>query len=287
MISGTSLEGESHSTLYHCILLRQFAKLERLEEASQCQQALWPHLCLPPPITYMIFSLPSDFDGFTRLDSAFEFEKRKPTPTTTTTLPVRQQWRHSLQYSKELKVKQKKTKNPKPATRDWGEGVFQEKPTMADASGPNRPNSTIYVGGLDTTLVTAATLSEAFIPFGEIVDITLPKPEAPSSTDLHRGFGYVEFEDPADAKEAIANMDQSELYGRVIKVALAKPDRKDMGENVGLGSTTAIWEQEDYLAKYAGAATEDKAAVEQARNEKPEDPMEGLEGLDVAGPKPE
>jgi len=111
---------------------------------------------------------------------------------------------------------------------------------MADPS--TRPNSTVYVGGLDTTMVTAATLSEAFIPFGEIVDITLPKPEAPSSTDLHRGFGYVEFEDAADAKEAIDNMDLSELYGRVIKVAMAKPERKD-GENSGLGSTTAIWEQ--------------------------------------------
>ncbi|KAI1612899.1 peptidylprolyl isomerase [Exophiala viscosa] len=155
---------------------------------------------------------------------------------------------------------------------------------MAETS--NRPNSTVYVGGLDTNLVTAATLSEAFIPFGEITDITLPKPEAPSSTDLHRGFGYVEFEDAVDAKEAIDNMDQSELYGRVIKVAFAKPDRKETGE-VGLGSTTAIWEQEDYLAKYAAAANEDKAAVEQSRNERPEDPMQGLEGLDVAGPKPE
>lgn len=111
---------------------------------------------------------------------------------------------------------------------------------MAEAS--TRPNSTIYVGGLDTTLVTAATLSEAFIPFGEIVDITLPKPEAPSSSDLHRGFGYVEFEEATDAKEAIDNMDQSELYGRVIKVALAKPDRRETG-GTGLGSMTAIWEQ--------------------------------------------
>lgn len=111
---------------------------------------------------------------------------------------------------------------------------------MAEETG--RTNSTVFVGGLDTNLVTAATLSEAFIPFGEISDITLPKPEAPSSTDLHRGFGYVEFEDAADAKEAIDNMDQSELYGRVIKVAMAKPDRRETGE-AGLGSITAIWEQ--------------------------------------------
>ena len=152
---------------------------------------------------------------------------------------------------------------------------------MADLS--TRPNSTVYIGGLDTNLVTAATLSEAFIPFGEIVDISLPKPEAPSSTDLHRGFGYVEFEEAPDAKEAIDNMDQSELFGRVIKVAMAKPDKKDSGQ-AGVGSTTAVWEQEGYLAKYG---EEDRAAVEQNVDDKPQDPMQGLEGLDVAGPKRE
>ena len=35
-------------------------------------------------------------------------------------------------------------------------------------------------------------------------------------------------------------MDQSELFGRVIKVAQAKP-QKDANE--GLGSKTAVWEQ--------------------------------------------
>lgn len=83
-------------------------------------------------------------------------------------------------------------------------------------------------------------LADAFLPFGEITDVTLPKPELPSSTDPHRGFGYVEYEIPGDAKEAIDNMDQSELFGRVIKVAHAKP-QKDSNE--GLGSKTAVWEQ--------------------------------------------
>lgn len=155
---------------------------------------------------------------------------------------------------------------------------------MDEAS--TRPNSTVYVGGLDTNLVTAATLSEAFIPFGEIVDITLPKPEAPSSTDLHRGYGYVEFEEATDAKEAINNMDQSELYGRVIKVAMAKPQEKKGDETTGLGSKIAVWEQEGYLEHAVNE--EDRSAARQARlgtNSRPEDPMEGLEGLDVAGPK--
>ena len=61
-----------------------------------------------------------------------------------------------------------------------------------------------------------------------------------SSTDPHRGFGYVEFSLPEDAREAIDNMDASEIFGRVIKVNQAKP-QKD--HNEGLGSKTAVWEQ--------------------------------------------
>lgn len=107
---------------------------------------------------------------------------------------------------------------------------------MSDST---RLKSTVYVGGLDQA-ATAQTLAEAFVPFGEIVDISLPKPDAPNSSDKHRGFGYVEFDLPQDAKEAIDNMDGSEIYGRTIKVAPAKP-QKDANE--GLGSKTAIWEQ--------------------------------------------
>lgn len=107
---------------------------------------------------------------------------------------------------------------------------------MSDAS---RAKATLYVGGL-ASQVTTHVLHDAFIPFGEIIDVSIPPPELPSSTEPHRGFGYVEFEHAADAKEAIDNMDQSELFGRVLKVNIAK-ERKAEGE--GLGSKTAIWEQ--------------------------------------------
>jgi len=151
---------------------------------------------------------------------------------------------------------------------------------MSDAA---RLKATVYVGGLEGS-VNQRVLSDAFLPFGEIVDVSLPKPEAPSSTDPHRGFGYVEFEQVADAREAIDNMDQSELFGRVIKVAAAKPQKNS---NEGLGSKTAVWEQESWLAEHA-VDQEDKAAAEQARGApEPEadDPMQGLERLDVAGPQ--
>ncbi|MCJ1476549.1 hypothetical protein MMC13_005215 [Lambiella insularis] len=152
---------------------------------------------------------------------------------------------------------------------------------MTDAA---RLKATVYIGGLDNA-VNEKNLADAFLPFGEIVDVSIPKPDLPSSTDPHRGFGYVEFEIPGDAKEAIDNMDQSELFGRVIKVSAAKPQKES---NEGLGSRTAVWEQEGWLAKHV-VSDEDRLATEQARDaadSKPDDPMQGLEGLDVAGPQP-
>ncbi|KAK4458740.1 peptidyl-prolyl cis-trans isomerase E [Cladorrhinum samala] len=153
-----------------------------------------------------------------------------------------------------------------------------------------RWKSTIYIGGLPPQ-VTLQTIQEAFIPFGEIVDVQLPnndsrnrKPDAPVDSP-HRGYAYVEFEDPEDAKEAIDNMDQSELFGRVIKVSAAKIP-KSATANQGLGSKTAVWEQEGWLAENA-VSEEDRMASEQALNNAVLDPMQGLEGLDVAGPKPE
>ncbi|RDL40369.1 Uncharacterized protein BP5553_00348 [Venustampulla echinocandica] len=148
-----------------------------------------------------------------------------------------------------------------------------------------RWKATVYVGGL-SPMVNAENLAAAFLPFGEIADISLPKPDSPNSTEPHRGFGYVEFEDAEDVKDAIDNMDQSELFGKVIKVSAAKPPKN---VNEGLGSKTALWEQEGWLAEHA-VSEEDKLAAEGTRSaaeDRPDDPMQGLEGLDVAGPKPE
>ena len=107
---------------------------------------------------------------------------------------------------------------------------------MSDAE---RWKATVFVGGLSNVVRNNHVL-DAFIPFGEIVEVKLPKDESPNSTEPHRGFAYVEFEDAADAKEAIDNMDQAELFGRVIKVSQAKPPKS---ATEGLGSKTAVWAQ--------------------------------------------
>jgi RNA recognition motif-containing protein len=110
---------------------------------------------------------------------------------------------------------------------------------MSNLSDASRLKATVFVGGLDQA-VTQQTLYHAFLPFGDIVEVNLPKPDLPGAKEEHRGFGYVEFETATDANDAIDNMDRSELYGQVIKVAAAKP-QKDANE--GLGSKTAVWEQ--------------------------------------------
>ncbi len=38
-------------------------------------------------------------------------------------------------------------------------------------------------------------------------------------TEKHRGFAFVEFELPEDAQAAIDNMNDSELFGRTLKVS--------------------------------------------------------------------
>ena len=89
---------------------------------------------------------------------------------------------------------------------------------------------TLYVGGLDEELVTKDVFRSAFIAFGDIVSISMP---FDNRTGKGRGFGFVEFEDAADAQAAVDNMNNAELYGRVLKVNISQKS---------LGGDAAIWD---------------------------------------------
>ena len=78
---------------------------------------------------------------------------------------------------------------------------------------------TLYVGGLDES-VTEATVRAAFLPFGELTDVNIPLDNGAK----HKGFAFVQYDDKEDAAEAIDNMHNAELFGRVLRVNLAKPD---------------------------------------------------------------
>ncbi|KAJ3186750.1 hypothetical protein HDU85_007570 [Gaertneriomyces sp. JEL0708] len=123
---------------------------------------------------------------------------------------------------------------------------------------PKGNKTTVYVGGLDEQ-VTEQILQAAFVPFGDLVQVQIPG-DPRSSQNVHRGFGFVQFEEPEDAQAAIENMHLSELYGRVIKVNLARPMR------LQTFTTQAIWNDEEWLKEHA-AGIEDDGAPTDANNE--------------------
>ena len=55
------------------------------------------------------------------------------------------------------------------------------------------------------------------------------------------GFAYIEFEFIDDAEEVIFNINDSELYNRVIKVDIAKPHRGLAGLDSSLPGTFSVY----------------------------------------------
>ncbi|XP_014243211.1 peptidyl-prolyl cis-trans isomerase E [Cimex lectularius] len=113
---------------------------------------------------------------------------------------------------------------------------------------------TIYVGGLAEE-VDEKVLKSAFLAFGEILDIQVP---LDYQTEKHRGFAFIEFEFSEDAAAAIDNMNDSELFGRTIRVNLAKPQK------IKEGSSRPVWSEDSWLQEHAGETLEvnEKASKE-------------------------
>ena len=76
----------------------------------------------------------------------------------------------------------------------------------------------LFVGGLSWQ-TTTEDLKAAFARFGNIIDATVIPDRA---TGRSRGFGFVTFENRADADEAVKQMDGTELDGRALKVNRAE-----------------------------------------------------------------
>ncbi|RKP12070.1 hypothetical protein BJ684DRAFT_21364 [Piptocephalis cylindrospora] len=101
-------------------------------------------------------------------------------------------------------------------------------PEMSTASA--RVKTTLYIGGL-TPEVTTDVLYAAFAPFGEVVECTVPGQTEKRSVEGHatnsaKGYGFVQYAEEMDAEAAVDNMHLSELFGRTIRVSLAKPTQR-------------------------------------------------------------
>ncbi|XP_002154334.1 peptidyl-prolyl cis-trans isomerase E isoform X1 [Hydra vulgaris] len=115
----------------------------------------------------------------------------------------------------------------------------------------------IYIGGLAEE-VEEKILHAAFIPFGDIIDVNIP---IDYETSKHRGFAFMEFELAEDAAAAIDNMNESELYGRTIRVNLAKPMKNPESASRG------IWSTDEWLTENIGRDDKNQEKKEAVQSE--------------------
>lgn len=87
----------------------------------------------------------------------------------------------------------------------------------------------LYIGNIDYS-TDDQRLRDAFSKFGSITDCFCPVDRA---SNRPRGFGFVTFANRDDAMKAIAEMDNTELDGRMIRVSESRP--KDGSRSGGAG----------------------------------------------------
>ncbi|OBT67927.1 hypothetical protein VE03_02582 [Pseudogymnoascus sp. 23342-1-I1] len=92
----------------------------------------------------------------------------------------------------------------------------QVRTTEPTSNNPNQiPFHRLYVGNIHFS-ITEGDLQNVFEPFGELEFVQLQKEDQGRS----RGYGFVQFRDPHQAREALEKMNGFDLAGRPIRVGL-------------------------------------------------------------------
>ncbi|XP_012065463.2 splicing factor 3B subunit 4 isoform X1 [Jatropha curcas] len=105
---------------------------------------------------------------------------------------------------------------------------------LGQHSAERNQDATAYVGNLDPQ-VAEELLWELFVQAGPVVNVYVPKDRV---TNLHQGYGFVEFRSEEDADYAIKVLNMIKLYGKPIRVNKASQDKKslDVGANLFIGN---------------------------------------------------
>ena len=99
--------------------------------------------------------------------------------------------------------------------------------------------ATVYVGNLDER-VTDHLVWELMLQAGRIVNVHLPKDRV---SQIHQGYGFVEFISEEDAVYAAKIMNQVRLYGKPIRVNKASADKQksvEVGAELFVGNLDAM-----------------------------------------------
>ena len=89
----------------------------------------------------------------------------------------------------------------------------------------------IFVGNLDFA-ATESSVRSLFEPFGNVERVSLVTDR---ETGRSRGFAFVEMSDPAQADQAIAALNGSNLDGRALNINEARPKSEGGGGGRGAG----------------------------------------------------
>jgi cold-inducible RNA-binding protein len=84
-------------------------------------------------------------------------------------------------------------------------------------------NKKLYVGNLPYSITTEA-LQELFASAGDVVSVDIISDRMSGRS---KGFGFVEMGTEAEAQQAIETLNGREIDGRSLKVAEARPPRRD------------------------------------------------------------
>jgi len=79
--------------------------------------------------------------------------------------------------------------------------------------------SKVYLGNLGSHPPSTAEVEKEMGYYGKLVSVWIARRPP--------GFGYVEFEDPRDAKDAIRDLDGRTVFGRRLKVELSHGRRRE------------------------------------------------------------
>ena len=80
----------------------------------------------------------------------------------------------------------------------------------------------MYAGNLSFS-TTEESLKSAFAAFGTVLSVSIIKDKVTGSS---KGFGFVEYDDEADAQKAVSVLNGKELDGRKIRVNFAEEKRQ-------------------------------------------------------------